>query len=478
MMFYAWKWLLLVFISIKFCDGGGHECPDREIIRPCVCTEKTQGLDIVCDGTSLPRLPVILRMIAEKEQEILYLKLRNIPVEKSLQSFLFDGLHIIHLIIQNSTIITVSDAAFLGQEEKLQSLDLAHNQLETVPTSSIEHLSGLETLILNYNNIEDLHEGCFRGLSSLLHLSLYGNKISTIHNLAFQGFNGNLTLLNIGGNQLTFIPSRPLLGLSFIEKLQIQDNKIVSLIPDEFIEEGFSLDTLELTNNQIEELPKRAFSHLRINSLDLDRNRIKVIHPEAFEGVEESLRWLKLGRNKLEQIPTNSLINLTRLRQLDLNGNSISRVEKNSFHPYGHNIKFIYLQGNKISCIDPEAFQHLDSLEWLYLQSNQLEEILQETFSPILDTLQALDIHSNPFNCDCKLVWLRDWMLTPKGKTVISKALETKCKTPESLRDTLIMNIPSHIKSCTSSSSILQPFFVIIVAEIFFTLANVFATIS
>lgn len=477
-MFYARKWLIVILISITLSDGGVHECPDKEYTRPCVCSVKTQGLDIVCDGNVENLLTESLRRIAEKEQQILYLKLKNIPLNNKLPSFLFDGLHIIHLIIQNSTISTVNDEAFSGQEEKLLSLDLSHNRLESVPTPSIEQLGGLETLVLNFNNIKVLHEGCFRGLSSLLHLSLYGNKISTIHDSAFQGFNGNLSILNIGGNQLTFIPTRPLTGLYFIEKLQIQDNKIATLIPDEYAEEGLSLDTLELTNNQIEELPKRAFSQLHINSLDLDRNRIKIIHPEAFEGVEESLKWLKLGKNKLDEIPTHSLINLTRLRQLDLNGNSISRIEKDSFHPYGHNIKFIYLQENKISCINSGAFQHLDSLEWLYLQSNELEEIPQQTFSPILDTLQALDLHGNPFNCDCKLVWLRDWMISPKGKAVVSKPLEMKCKTPKTLQDTSVMNIPSHIKSCTSSSSILEPFFVIIVAEIFFILANIFATIS
>lgn len=60
----------------------------------------------------------------------------------------------------------------------------------------------------------------------------------------------------------------------------------------------------------------------------------------------DSLEWLKLGDNRLDEIPSLSLKNLSKLRQLDLRGNNISKVREDDFLPYGRNLKFIYLQNN------------------------------------------------------------------------------------------------------------------------------------
>ncbi len=61
----------------------------------------------------------------------------------------------------------------------------------------------------------------------------------------------------------------------------------------------------------------------------------------------ESLEWLKLGENRLGEIPSSSLRNLTKLRQLDLRGNNITVIHENSLKEFGNNLKFIYLQKNK-----------------------------------------------------------------------------------------------------------------------------------
>lgn len=61
----------------------------------------------------------------------------------------------------------------------------------------------------------------------------------------------------------------------------------------------------------------------------------------------DSLEWLKLGENRLNEIPSNALKNLTKLRQLDLRANNISTIHKDSLKEFGINLKFIYLQKNK-----------------------------------------------------------------------------------------------------------------------------------
>ncbi|GIY64989.1 LRRCT domain-containing protein [Caerostris extrusa] len=163
--------------------------------------------------------------------------------------------------------------------------------------------------------------------------------------------------------------------------------------------------------------------------------------------MDNSLEWLKLGVNRLEEIPSQSLRNLSRLRQLDLRGNNISKVREDDFMPYGKNLKFIYLQNNWLLSIDNIAFVYLDSLEWLHLQSNQLSTFPYETYSPILNTLQVFDIHDNPIHCDCKIAWLRDWVQN-KGASVMKLSQETRCETPDDFQ-----SMPLGTSPTTSSSA-------------------------
>ena len=86
-----------------------------------------------------------------------------------------------------------------------------------MPTRALKPLSALISLNLNYNLIESIESAAFKGLVSLLRLSIYGNKIKTIDATAFDGIGGNLTRINLGGNQLNAIPSQSLQSLNALQ---------------------------------------------------------------------------------------------------------------------------------------------------------------------------------------------------------------------------------------------------------------------
>ncbi|GIY50246.1 LRRCT domain-containing protein [Caerostris darwini] len=211
---------------------------------------------------------------------------------------------------------------------------------------------------------------------------------------------------------------------------------------------GENLDVLELSGNQMEELPERAFANLQmLNSLDLENNRIRNIHPKAFEGIESSLEWLKLGDNELPTVPAQSLRRLRKLRQLDLRQNRIERIAEDDFRHYGRTLKFIYLQKNRLHTIEVNALNELDSLVWLYLPSNQLSVAPYETFRAVLDTLQILDLHENPFTCDCRIAWFRDLVNDQKSR-VVNMPRETRCDSPPLLKGKAIAYVTGHDLGC------------------------------
>ena len=61
----------------------------------------------------------------------------------------------------------------------------------------------------------------------------------------------------------------------------------------------------------------------------------------------ETMQWLKLGENRLTEIPSKSLKRLTKLHGLDLRGNNISLIGKDAFAAFGHELKFLYLLKNR-----------------------------------------------------------------------------------------------------------------------------------
>ncbi|GIY03284.1 uncharacterized protein CDAR_99311 [Caerostris darwini] len=282
---------LLLAALLSLCQGGRFGCPTRVQIKPCLCNEKSRGLDISCENAGGEQLREALASVAQTKQAIWYLKLRNNPLG-ALPSRLLLGLDVRHLIALHCNLSSVDASAFAGVAEKLETLDLAQNAFERVPSRAVENLTALVSLNLNYNRLEILHAEAFKGLHSLLRLSLYGNRIKFIDNLAFVGVGRNLTRINLGANQLTAVPSRPLRDLNQLQRLQLHENHIEALLPEEFaVMGGESLDVLDLANNRVQQLPPRAFMSLRLlNSLDLEKNLISAIHAYAFQGIEGESR--------------------------------------------------------------------------------------------------------------------------------------------------------------------------------------------
>lgn len=109
------------------------------------------------------------------------------------------------------------------------------------------------------------------------------------------------------------------------------------------------------------------------------------------------MEWLKLGFNRLNEVPTEALREMTQLRELDLRGNNISSLGSRAFAAFGTNLKFLYMMRNSISSLASDAFANLPHLEWLYLNHNRLRMLQRSVFEKITDTLVILDVHGEDY---------------------------------------------------------------------------------
>ena len=84
------------------------------------------------------------------------------------------------------------------------------------------------------------------------------------------------------------------------------------------------------------------------------------------------------------------------------------------------NLKRVDLDHCKISQVDPLTFYRLGKLSTINLNNNNLQFINQEVFVTLGD-LKHLQTHENPWQCNCQLKSLRDWL---QQQEVRSKAGE------------------------------------------------------
>ncbi|XP_033999578.1 chondroadherin-like protein [Trematomus bernacchii] len=175
---------------------------------------------------------------------------------------------------------------------------------------------------------------------------------------------------------------------------------------------------LDLRNNNLQELPKGAFSltpyltHLtlqrcnilrvkegafrslgRLVSLNLAYNKIDVLYQESFDGLS-ALKELQLDHNRVEEIRPGAFTQLGFLNMLALTHNQLVYIPNMAFQGL-QNIKWLRLSRNSLNNLAPEAFTGLFTLSRLSLDHNELQFFPTQTMSR-LPEVTRLDMSHNP----------------------------------------------------------------------------------
>ncbi|XP_015281542.1 PREDICTED: immunoglobulin superfamily containing leucine-rich repeat protein-like, partial [Gekko japonicus] len=164
--------------------------------------------------------------------------------------------------------------------------------------------------------------------------------------------------------------------------------------------------TLTLSVNHIASLQEDSFVDVgNLQGLWLTYNEISAIGKGTF-GFLAQLRNLDLSHNQITDFPWQDLRNLTVLELLKLSNNHLEKVP-------------------------PEAFSTLKALRSLWLNDNRLAVLSEGTFDS-MPSLSLLQINNNPFNCSCKVWWLKRWL---ESSPVSSPEKESiTCATPKELK--------------------------------------------
>uniref|UniRef100_A0A3Q2ZW99 Leucine-rich repeat-containing G-protein coupled receptor 4 n=1 Tax=Kryptolebias marmoratus TaxID=37003 RepID=A0A3Q2ZW99_KRYMA len=198
--------------------------------------------------------------------------------------------------------------------------DLNFNNLMEFP-KAIQALPKLKELGFHSNNIASIPEGAFHNNPLLRTIHLYDNPLSFVGASAFQNLSDLHSLMLRGASLMEEFPI--LTATNNLESLTLSGTKISS-IPTDLCEDLKLLRTLDLSYNEINQLPSFQGCSL-LQEISIQHNHIQQIERDTFRGLS-ALRILDLSRNEIRVIHRDAFLTLSALTNLDLSMNSLSGI--------------------------------------------------------------------------------------------------------------------------------------------------------
>lgn len=298
--------------------------------------------------------------------------------------------------------VTMLNRTVLRSLSSLRNLDLGDNRISDLSTEMFQAMAELQFLHVNQNNLTEIRNNTFLGLQKLVAFDLRGNRIKTIEKGAFSHF-VSLAELDLSNNCLSEIPSFN--NATALRSLDLSSNYI-QLLSSNALKGLQNLQNLVLFNNSIKQIETGVFRFVpALQTADFSFNEMHRILKETFEGLQQ-LSTLFLQNNLIENISIEGH-DMPGLRTLNLSSNLLSSKIASGMFP--DNVENLDLSYNNISDITEYAFYSYGYLRRLSLKGNKLTTLAMNDLAVPIDQSRRTIVYisDNPFDCDCKLIWLR-----------------------------------------------------------------------
>lgn len=210
-----------------------------------------------------------------------------------------------HVDLSGNQITEIRSDAWRGLEDSIETIILADNLISVLPVDGFSSLPMLETLDLSGNNLKRVDKDVFRdGMNRLAYLILTDNllefipftELSPLKALKTLDLSFNL-IQNFDSDDLD--PRNVKLNLNI---LRLDYNQIVD-VPSQSFQYFDILNITYLDGNPITDLSDGAFQRARIRELYIRNCKLAFVSPAAFSGLEGSLQILDISGNNITNLP-------------------------------------------------------------------------------------------------------------------------------------------------------------------------------
>ncbi|XP_049870618.1 chaoptin [Pectinophora gossypiella] len=278
---------------------------------------------------------------------------------------------------------------------RLREIILADNKFNFFPSELISTLQYLELVDLSGNALKNVDELDFARLPKLRTILLSRNELETISEMAFHN-STQIQYLDLSNNKIDRLGDRLFEGLIRLEMLNLGANSLNEL-PDNIFDRSrlHMLEKIVLSKNMFEQAPLKALQkqYFFVSSVDLSRNQIVDIPAE--DSVMVNIKKLDLSFNPLsKKTISNVLTEPKTVRDLNLAGTGMTEVGQLET-PFLYNLNLSY---NNITKLSEKTFSRTTLLESLDVSNNQISDVsgALSISLPKLKNLQRLNISSNP----------------------------------------------------------------------------------
>ena len=188
----------------------------------------------------------------------------------------------------------------------------------------------------------------------------------------------NLQYLDLSGNTFdTFSHQYPFQNFSNLRFMNLSYNQIDDLPRSVFV--GLNVEELCLSNNKLRAIPFEVFATMeRLRLLDLSHNFIVSILDHFFM-FNKYIEVLQLNNNDVAKLTSNALADLSNLKRLDLANNALVHISKGLFDSL-NKLEYLNLANNPLTNLAAGTFRGLHSLEELNLSGNKLKQLTYGLF--------------------------------------------------------------------------------------------------
>lgn len=198
---------------------------------------------------------------------------------------------------------------------------------------------------------------------------------------------------------------------------------------------GFNIKNNNLKQKKaINSIHNEAFAETKILELDLSYNNLTKFKSKYLNNVQTTIKTLHLSGNNLNKLEENLIYTLPALTSLHMAENNIKKISFTLSKSYSK-LKFLNLSGNLLTDLPLNIQTLLPNLITLDLSKNKFTSFSTNIIKNFIQKLKNLYINDNPWNCECAVQNLQQYILKKinnnKNRLNYEKIL---CDKPSSLR--------------------------------------------